>query len=138
VVAPIGSIRSGLWMQVADELAMVNHAAGDILVKLILETAVLTPAEIRRAGTMAIQSGIGMLKTSTGFHPAGGATPEAVRLLREVAGGQVGVKASGGIRRPEDAVAMLRAGADRIGTSAAAGWGAALGPGAPRLEELLR
>ena len=138
VVAPIGWIRSGLWIQVADELAMVTHAAGGVLVKLILETAVLTPAEVRRAGTLAIQAGVGMLKTSTGFHSAGGATPEAVRLLREVAGERVGVKASGGIRRPEEALAMLQAGADRIGTSAAAGWSAAVGSGAPRLDELLR
>ena len=63
--------------------------------------------------------------------------PEAVRLLREVAGERLGVKASGGIRRPEEALAMLWAGADRIGTSQAAGWTAALGPGAPPLEELL-
>jgi len=138
VVAPIGWIRSGLWAQVSDEFAMVTHAAGDRLVKVILETAVLTPDQIRRATTAACDAGVGMLKTSTGFHPAGGATPEAVRILREVAGERAGVKASGGIRRVEDALAMIRAGADRIGTSAAASWTAALGSGAPSLAELLR
>jgi deoxyribose-phosphate aldolase len=138
VVAPIGWIRSGLWMQVADEFAMVTHAAAGRVVKLILETALLTPDEVRRTGALAVQAGVGMLKTSTGLHPAGGATIEAVRLLREVAGERVGVKASGGIRLPEEALAMLRAGADRIGTSAAAGWTTAVGPGAPQLEEMLR
>lgn len=139
VVAPIGWIRGGLWLQLADEIAVVTHAVAGRLVKLILETAVLTPAEVRRAGALAIESGVGMLKTSTGFHPAGGGTLEAVRLLREVAGDRAGVKASGGIRRPDEAIAMLRAGADRIGTSStAAGWSPVLGQGAPRLEELLR
>jgi deoxyribose-phosphate aldolase len=137
VVAPIGWMRSGLWSEVGDEFAMVTHAAGDRLVKVILETAVLTPDQIRRAAMTACDAGVGMLKTSTGFHPAGGATEEAVRILREVAGTRVGVKASGGIRRVEDAIAMIRAGADRIGTSAAAAWLEALGPGAPPLAELL-
>jgi deoxyribose-phosphate aldolase len=137
VVAPLGWIRSGLWVQVADEFAMVAHAAGGRLVKLILETAALTPDESHRAGTIALGSGIGMLKTSTGFHPAGGATPEAVRLLREVAGSRAGVKASGGVRTPEQAIAMLRAGADRLGSSSAAGWAGLIGPAAPPLEVLL-
>jgi deoxyribose-phosphate aldolase len=138
VVAPIGWIRSGLWSEVGDEFAMVTHAAGDRLVKVILETAVLTPQQIRRAATAACDAGVGMLKTSTGFHPAGGATCEAVRALREVAGAGVGVKASGGIRTVDEALAMIRAGADRIGTSAAATWTGALGPGAPSLADLLR
>jgi len=138
VVAPIGWIRSGLWSQVGDEFALVTHAAGDRLVKVILETAVLDPEQIRRAAMTACDAGVGMLKTSTGFHPAGGATEEAVRLLREVAGSRVGVKASGGIRTVEDALAMIRAGADRIGTSAAASWTGVLGPGAPPLADLLR
>jgi deoxyribose-phosphate aldolase len=138
VVAPIGWIRSGLWLQVSDEFAMVTHAAASRLVKVIFETAVLTPEQIRRAATLACDGGVGMLKTSTGFHPAGGATPEAVRILREVAGERAGVKASGGIRRVEDAIMMIRAGANRIGTSAAATWTTALGPDAPPLTELLR
>lgn len=64
------------------------------------------------------------VKSSTGFHPAGGATVEAVELMRRVAGDRAGVKASGGIRTAEDALCMLRAGASRLGTSAAAGWAA--------------
>jgi deoxyribose-phosphate aldolase len=75
-----------------------------------------------------------MIKTSTGFHPAGGATVEMVQLIRSVVGPAAGVKASGGIRTPEVAKRMLLAGADRIGTSSAATWGQVLDR---RLDEYL-
>lgn len=136
VVAPIGWVRSGRWDEVEDELRLVTQAAAGRLVKLILETAVLTAEEMRQTAELARQAGIGMLKTSTGFHSAGGATVEAVRLLRELGGTSLGVKASGGVRTPEDAIAMLRAGADRLGTSSAAGW-PVVGDHAPPLEVLL-
>jgi deoxyribose-phosphate aldolase len=77
------------------------------------------------------------VKTSTGFHPAGGATVERVRLLRATVGNQIGVKASGGIRTAEAALAMLAAGADRIGASSAATWKEIVGPGAPTLKQVL-
>ena len=84
-----------------------------------------------------MRGGAGFVKTSTGFHPAGGATEEAVALMRRSVGPEIGVKASGGVRTIESAVAMLRAGADRIGTSSTGAMTAALGPAAPTLEALL-
>lgn len=137
VVVPLGSVRGSRWDEVRDELLAVVDAARGRPVKVILETAALEPRQIELAARVAIEAGARMLKTSTGFHPAGGATLDHVALLRRVAGTQVGVKASGGIRTAADAVAMLRAGADRIGASAAAGWSGVIGPEAPRLESLL-
>ena len=85
---------------------------------MILETSTLTDDEKRRACRLAVEAGAAFVKTSTGFHPAGGATVDDVRLLREIVGADRGVKASGGIRTLADAQAMLAAGANRIGTSA--------------------
>ncbi len=88
-----------------------------ILVKVIIETALLTDEEKRRACRAAQQAGADFVKTSTGF-AGGGATVEDVRLMRETVGPEMGVKAAGGIRTAADALAMLEAGADRIGASA--------------------
>ncbi|HTS90330.1 MAG TPA: deoxyribose-phosphate aldolase [Gemmatimonadales bacterium] len=126
MVMAVGWAKAGEWDRVGDEIAGVVDAARGRLVKVILETAVLLPEEIRRACRVAVQAGAGMVKTSTGFHPAGGATVEAVRLLRQCVGDAVGVKASGGVRSVEDACRMLLAGANRLGSSSAAGWGPAL------------
>jgi deoxyribose-phosphate aldolase len=134
VVMARGWAKAGRWDKVRDEMALIVEAAGGRLVKVILETAALTTGEIERACLAALASGAGMVKTSTGFHPGGGATVEAVRLMRSVVGNLAGVKASGGIRTAADARRMLQAGADRIGTSAAAGWGDALNR---RLDEYL-
>lgn len=87
------------------------------VVKVILETAVLNERQIAIGCEAAISGGADFVKTSTGFHPAGGATLEAVRLLKKYAG-PLKVKASGGIRTAADALAMLEAGADRLGCSA--------------------
>ena len=87
------------------------------VVKVILETAVLNEQQIAVGCEAAISGGADFVKTSTGFHPAGGATVEAVRLLKKYAG-PLKVKASGGIRTFSDAVRMFDAGADRIGCSA--------------------
>ena len=92
------------------------HAAGAI-VKVILETCLLTFEEKLRAADLALSAGADFLKTSTGFS-TGGATADDIALLRGVAGNQAGVKASGGIRSLADATAMLNAGATRIGASA--------------------
>ena len=92
------------------------HAAGAI-VKVILETCLLSYEEKHRAADLALAAGADFLKTSTGFS-TGGATTDDIALLREKAGTRVGVKASGGIRSLADATAMLRAGATRIGASA--------------------
>jgi deoxyribose-phosphate aldolase len=94
----------------------IGHGAGAI-VKVILETCLLSTEEKLRASELACNAGADFLKTSTGF-AASGATPADVAVLRGVAGSRCGVKASGGIRTLEDARAMLEAGANRIGASA--------------------
>ena len=96
------------------------RAVPGVPVKVILETAALTDAEKRLACRLAVDAGAAFVKTSTGFHPAGGATVADVRLMRAAVGPDIGVKASGGIRMLADARAMLDAGANRIGTSASA------------------
>ncbi len=137
VVISLGLAKAGRWELVRDELAVVIGAARRRPVKAILETVTLTPEEIVRACDAALQAGVAMVKTSTGFHPKGGATEDAVRLLRKSVGRRAGVKASGGIRTAAEALAMLRAGASRIGTSATAAWTGVVGPEALPLAQLL-
>jgi deoxyribose-phosphate aldolase len=117
MVAPIGAIKDGAWTYVEDDIAAVIQAVSGRPVKVILETAVLQPEEIIKGAVVAREAGARFVKTSTGFHPAGGATLDAVRLLRSVVGEAMGVKASGGIRDHARAVQMIEAGANRIGTS---------------------
>lgn len=117
MVAPIGRIVSGDWSCVADDIGGVVEASNGRAVKVILETAVLEPTQIKRAATIALDSGARFVKTSTGFHPAGGASEQAVMLLHAAVGGKIGVKAAGGIRDSETALRMIAAGATRIGTS---------------------
>lgn len=119
-VIALGHAKAGEWRAVEDDIRAVAGAAGSARVKAILETAALTPAEIGSACRAAVAAGAAFVKTSTGFHPAGGATVAAVRLMRETVGPAVGIKASGGIRTREAALEMIAAGADRIGTSATA------------------
>lgn len=119
MVLPIGQLKSGNYAAVEHAIHSVateTHHHGAIL-KVILETCLLTVEEKLRAAEIAIQAGTDFLKTSTGFS-TGGATPADVALLRGVAGARCGVKASGGIRTLADAKAMLEAGANRIGASA--------------------
>jgi deoxyribose-phosphate aldolase len=85
-----------------------------------------------------VAGGAGFVKTSTGFHPAGGATTDAVRRMRDAVGTRIGVKASGGIRTAEQALGMIAAGANRIGLSNLAGLRAIVGPDAASLAEQLR
>lgn len=101
---------------VADVRAVVEAASGSP-VKVILETGLLTDAEITRACRLAVDAGAQFVKTSTGFGPRG-ATVEDVRLMRAAVGSAAGVKASGGIRARAQAEALVLAGADRLGTSA--------------------
>lgn len=113
-----GWLRGGdLERAEADVRGVVSAAAGRP-VKVILETAALSEAEIVAGCRVAEAAGAAFVKTSTGFG-YGGATVEAVRLLARTVGGRLGVKASGGIRTLADAEAMLAAGATRLGTSAA-------------------
>jgi deoxyribose-phosphate aldolase len=125
-VLNIGALKSGAHGEAAADLAAVVRAVPDIPVKVIIEAGALTDDEKRLACRLAIDAGAAFVKTSTGFHPAGGATVADVRLMRAVVGPQVGVKASGGIRALADALAMLAAGANRLGTSASASILAAL------------
>ena len=119
MVIPIGQLKSGNHQAVHHAVhaaATVAHHNGALL-KVILDTCLLTVEEKLRAAEIAIQAGADFLKTSTGFS-TGGATPADVALLRGVAGARCGVKASGGIRTLADVRALLEAGANRIGASA--------------------
>lgn len=118
MVLNVGALKSGQAAEVAADIAAVVRAAGAVPVKVILETAALADAEKRLACRLAVEAGAAFVKTSTGFHPSGGATVDDVRLLRAEVGPRLGVKASGGIRSLADAQAMIAAGANRIGTSA--------------------
>ena len=120
VVQNLGRLKSGHAALVAADIAAVVRAAANVPVKVILETAALTEVETVLACRLCVEGGAAFVKTSTGFHPAGGATIAAVRRLRREVGPQFGVKASGGIRTLADTLAMIDAGANRIGTSASA------------------
>ena len=117
VVLNLGRLKGGDDQYVLRELRDVVEAADERTVKVILETCRLTREEKIRACELVVESGAHFVKTSTGFG-AGGATVEDVRLMRETAGPKFGVKASGGIRDARTALAMIDAGATRIGTSA--------------------
>lgn len=138
LVLPLGRAKAHDWGAVTEDVALVVNAARGTLVKAIVESAILDADELRQACGAAVAGGAGFVKTSTGFHPAGGATVDAVRRMREVVGFAIGVKASGGIRTAEQALGMIAAGANRIGLSSLAGLHAIVGSGAPPLGELLR
>jgi len=125
-VMNFGALRSGEIDGVVEDVAAVIRAVPGIPVKVILETAALDDAQKRLACRIAVDAGAAFVKTSTGFHPSGGATVHDVRLMRAAVGAGIGVKASGGIRTLDDAHAMLDAGANRVGTSASAAILAAL------------
>ncbi len=113
----VGALKDADFDTVGHDIEAVREAmAGHGLLKVILETALLTPGEIIAACRIAEGAGAQFVKTSTGFGP-GGATVEAVRLMRETVGARLGVKASGGIGNRAAALAMLEAGASRLGTS---------------------
>ena len=117
MVMNIAAAKNGQWDAVVDEIKLVVASAAPQPVKVIIETALLTYEEKRCACQAVIDGGAAFVKTSTGF-AVGGATVEDVRLLATVAGDKIGIKASGGIRTREQALALVEAGAARIGTSA--------------------
>ena len=117
MVLNIGALKSGDEVFVFEDIRAVVDAAKPHEVKVILETALLTDAEKVKACQIARKAGAAFVKTSTGFSKSG-ATLEDVRLMRQTVGSSMGVKASGGIRSKKDALAMLEAGANRLGTSA--------------------
>jgi deoxyribose-phosphate aldolase len=116
LVAPLPAVRAGRWEAVLADLREVVRAAG-VPVKVILETAALSRDAKVAVAALARSAGAAYVKTSTGFG-AGGATVEDVALLRSVVGDALGVKASGGVRTAAQALAMVRAGASRLGASA--------------------
>jgi deoxyribose-phosphate aldolase len=117
MVINLGAAKAGDWDAVLLDIASVRLAAPGVLLKVIIESAALTDDEIVRACEVAEEAGADFVKTSTGFHRAGEATVEAVRLMRATVGDRLGVKASGGIRTTEQALAMIDAGATRLGMS---------------------
>lgn len=117
MVVSLGPLIAGDDDTVAASIARVRAATEGALLKVILESGALDDEQLRRACTISVGEGADFVKTSTGFHPAGGATEHAVALMRGTVGPDIGVKASGGIRTLADAEAMVAAGASRLGMS---------------------
>lgn len=117
MVINVGYVKDGDWDGVLDDIMAVREACKGKVLKVILETCLLTDDEIVRACRTAVRAGADFVKTSTGFSK-GGATVHAVSLMRSTVGADVGVKASGGIRDAESARTMVEAGASRLGCSA--------------------
>lgn len=119
MVINVGALKSKNYEAVLDDIVAVTEAAheGGAIVKVIIEAALLTDEEKVIACQLSQAAGVEFVKTSTGFGP-GGATVEDVALMRKTVGPDMGVKAAGGIRRLQDAQAMIAAGATRIGASA--------------------
>ena len=119
MVIDLGRAADGDWDAVEYDIAEVRRAVDDTVhLKVIIESALLDDDGIVAACRAAAEAGADFVKTSTGFHPSGGASVEAVSLMAATVGGHLGVKASGGIRTAEQALAMIDAGATRIGCSA--------------------
>ncbi len=116
MVINIGWLKAGMMQAVEEDIRAVVDAAGKASVKVILEAALLSDVEKTSVCEMAVAALAGFVKTSTGFGP-GGATTADVALMRQIVGDKLGVKASGGVRNLDLALAMLAAGANRIGTS---------------------
>src|SRR5579875_1190772 len=117
MVINIGALKDKQYDLVEKDIkAVVDAAKGKALTKVIIETSLLTEEEKVKACELAVKAGADFVKTSTGFS-TGGATVEDVALMRKTVGPEIGVKASGGVRNLEDAEAMIKAGATRIGAS---------------------
>lgn len=114
MVINIGAVKDQNWDFVKEDISAVVEASRPAIVKVILETCLLTDEEKQKACETAVAAQADFVKTSTGFS-TGGATVEDVSLMKKTVGGRALVKASGGIRTPQDAQALLDAGADRIG-----------------------
>ncbi|HQR78860.1 MAG TPA: deoxyribose-phosphate aldolase [Actinomycetota bacterium] len=120
MVIDIGNAITGDWKAVATDVRTVREAIPGALLKVIIESAALSDAQIVEVCRICADMGADFVKTSTGFHPAGGASVHAVELMRNTVGDALGVKASGGIRSWDAAVAMVDAGASRLGLSGTA------------------
>lgn len=130
MVVNLGDVKDGQWNRIAEEIQATREASRGFVLKVIFETGVLSTDEKVLLARMCKRAGVDFVKTSTGS-TYGGATVDDVALLREHVGDQVGVKASGGIKTREDALAMIAAGATRLGTSSGLGI-LGIHPGHPR------
>lgn len=117
MVIDVGSAIAGDYNAVLADIVTVREGIGNAVLKVIIESAALSDEAIVAVCRAAETAGANFVKTSTGFHPAGGASVGAVRLMAETVGGRLGVKASGGIRTTDAALAMVDAGATRLGLS---------------------
>ncbi|MPY65501.1 deoxyribose-phosphate aldolase [Deinococcus sp. SDU3-2] len=120
MVIHIGAALAGNWQTVEEDVRAVRKAIPDRVLKVIIETCYLNEEQKRGATEAAVAGGADFVKTSTGFG-TGGATVEDVRLMAEVIAGRAEIKAAGGVRTPDDARAMIEAGATRLGTSGGVG-----------------
>ena len=117
MVIPVGAVKSGDWEAVSQDVSsVVKAAAKKAIVKVIIETCLLSDDEKKKLCLICKDAGADYVKTSTGFS-TGGATIEDITLMRQAVGSKMGVKASGGIKDAEFAQALIQAGATRIGTS---------------------
>jgi deoxyribose-phosphate aldolase len=118
MVIDLGAAAAGRWELVAEDIAEVRGAAPrPVVLKAIVESGLWSTSDLVAACAAAVAGGADFVKTSTGFHPAGGATVEAVAAMTRAVGPEVGVKASGGIGSARQALALLAAGATRLGMS---------------------
>lgn len=129
MVIPVGALKEGRHDLVGADIAAVRAACPGQVLKVIIETCLLTDEEKRVACRLSVEAGADFVKTSTGFSTSG-ATIEDVALMRAEVGPKLGVKASGGVRTPEAVQAMIEAGATRIGTSSGIAIVTATAPGA--------
>ena len=116
MVINVGALKEGKDDYVYTEIKKLKEVAGKLILKVIIETCLLSDEEKVKACLLAKKAGADFVKTSTGFS-TGGATVHDVKLMRETVGKEMGVKASGGVKTHEDLLAMIEAGATRIGTS---------------------
>lgn len=117
MVIDVGAAIEGRYADVEADIRAVREAAPGVVLKVIIESAALNDEQIVAVCEASRSAGADFVKTSTGFHPAGGASVHAVELMARTVGGELGVKASGGIRSWDDATAMIAAGATRLGLS---------------------
>lgn len=118
MVIDVGAALAGDYNAVLADIVTVREAMGErAVLKVIIESAALPDAAIVEVCRVAERAGANFVKTSTGFHPAGGASVHAVALMADTVGGRLGVKASGGIRTAEAAAELIAAGATRLGLS---------------------
>lgn len=117
MVLNVSDMKDKNYDVIQNEITLIKEATGNHILKVILETCLLTKEEIVKACELAVAGGADFVKTSTGFS-TGGATIEDIKIMRDTVGPKIGVKASGGIRSREDFDAMVAAGATRIGASA--------------------